>query len=447
MKEEWERAGAGNEPEDWADVIVKAGKEDEIKVTMKNIEKLQDRVAKLQEEKVFRQSEQARLFGVLEALWDRTRVPTEESETFKGSHQDLTLCCLETIEVDIARLEEVKRAMMKELVGEVREVLSGVWDDMRYNDDDRQFFRHFYEDIYTEETLELHEEHLSACKERLDSMQPILKMFDRRAFILLEDVAMKESLADPNRLLGRGRGMAEQLKKEERVRNMVNKELPKLRITLRAAVEEYESSVGLNLKVAGERIIDVLDLEDEVNDAAKDEAKVRKAEKSTKTGLPSTSGTSAAGKTTPRERTDSKVTPRDRDASKERDASQERPGSANSASSRPGSASSKLVAAKAVSSKAPLSTSAKTNDADAAHAKPKCVAKFDLTATTSSSMPPPPSKETAGGVFAAPVAPGAENEGPDGLKKPSPRMGFGFKTGQPKGAEIKVKRTIMPKAT
>ena len=56
-------------------------------------------------------------------------------------------------------------------------------------------------------------------------MQPILKMFDRRAFILAEDVAMKESLADPNRLLGRGRGMAEQLKKEEKVRFKVNKEL------------------------------------------------------------------------------------------------------------------------------------------------------------------------------------------------------------------------------
>jgi len=60
------------------------GKEDEIKVTMKNIEKLQDRVAKLQEEKVFRQSEQARLFGVLEALWDRTRVPTEVLEQKEG---------------------------------------------------------------------------------------------------------------------------------------------------------------------------------------------------------------------------------------------------------------------------------------------------------------------------------------------------------------------------
>jgi len=95
----------------------------------------------------------------------------------------------------------------------------------------------------------MHEEHLAACKMRLETMLPILKMFDRRAFILSEDAAMKEALTDPNRLLGRGRGMAEQLKKEEKVRNMVNKELPKLREKLRVAIVEYESSVGLNLKV------------------------------------------------------------------------------------------------------------------------------------------------------------------------------------------------------
>ena len=52
---------------------------------------------------------------------------------------------------------------------------------------------------------------------RLETMQPILKMFDRRAFILSEDEAMHVALKDPNRLLGRGRGMADQLKKEEKV--------------------------------------------------------------------------------------------------------------------------------------------------------------------------------------------------------------------------------------
>ena len=40
-----------------------------------------------------------------------------------------------------------------------------------------------YQDVYTDETLRAHEEHLVACKERLETMQPILKMFDRRALI------------------------------------------------------------------------------------------------------------------------------------------------------------------------------------------------------------------------------------------------------------------------
>jgi len=66
-------------------------------------------------------------------------------------------------------------------------------------------------------------------------------------------------------------------------------------------------------------------------------------------------------------------------------------------------------------------------------------------------MPPPPSKEAGGGVFGAPAsaAPGAENQGPDGIKKPSPRtgFGFGFKAGPPKSGDIKIKRTITPKAT
>ena len=56
--------------------------------------------------------------------------------------------------------------------------------------------------------------------------------------------------------------MAEQLKKEEKVRNMVGKELPKLREKLRAAVEEYEATVGLQLKVEGVRILATLDAED-----------------------------------------------------------------------------------------------------------------------------------------------------------------------------------------
>ena len=58
------------------------------------------------------------------------------------------------------------------------------------------------------------------------------------------------------------------------VRMMVNKELPKLLEKLRDAVHEYETTLGLQLKVEGQRIIDVLDAADESSEAAKHEAQV-----------------------------------------------------------------------------------------------------------------------------------------------------------------------------
>jgi hypothetical protein len=58
--------------------------------------------------------------------------------------------------------------MMKELVHEVRGSLAEVWDEMRYSEEDKQFFRPYYEELYTEDTLKIHEDHLVACKERLE---------------------------------------------------------------------------------------------------------------------------------------------------------------------------------------------------------------------------------------------------------------------------------------
>ena len=53
----------------------------------------------LQDEKSFRKSEQARLFGVLGPLWERTRMAEEEASAFKAEHVALTLATLEKIEV------------------------------------------------------------------------------------------------------------------------------------------------------------------------------------------------------------------------------------------------------------------------------------------------------------------------------------------------------------
>jgi len=99
MEEEWAKGKvASGEEEESFDDIIKAGTEEEIKVTPKNLEILRTRVSKLEEEKAFRVGEQVcppffctitlslplfhsltlshtqgRPFGVLRALWEISR--------------------------------------------------------------------------------------------------------------------------------------------------------------------------------------------------------------------------------------------------------------------------------------------------------------------------------------------------------------------------------------
>jgi hypothetical protein len=120
MEEEWAKGKvASGEEEESFDDIIKAGTEEEIKVTPKNLEILQTRVSKLEEEKAFRVGEQVclfffaqshtlsphthslthsltqgRLFGMLRALWEishDTRTCTlfhthSHSQTHSHSH-------------------------------------------------------------------------------------------------------------------------------------------------------------------------------------------------------------------------------------------------------------------------------------------------------------------------------------------------------------------------
>ncbi|EKX41278.1 hypothetical protein GUITHDRAFT_142184 [Guillardia theta CCMP2712] len=277
---------------------------EEIKLTLENLNTLQVRLEELEKEKSGRKEKHRELMETLHALWGRTRAEEAEVEEFKKQHEGITRAILSSMESEIGRLEEVKRAMMKELIQEVRESIRQVWDEMRLTEDERKSFAPAQQEVFTEQALFVHEEYLAQSRDRLAAMQPIIKLVDRKAFIHQEDEAMKEALADPNRLLGRGRGMAEQLKKEEKVRNMVNKELPKLREKLKAAIVEFEEAYEIKFQLNGVRTLEELEEEEKTISKAKEEARAKKGGKA---AVPQTSATPrgpsrAAGDGTPAEK-------------------------------------------------------------------------------------------------------------------------------------------------
>ena len=128
--------------------------------------------------------------------------------------------------------------------------------------------------------------------------------------------------------------------------------------------------------MAGERIIDVLDAEDQSKETAKDDAKARKAEKSAKPSVPTAASASASASAssagpTPSVRGGSK-TPREQNTSRERDPSQERKAAAaskagDSSLDRPVSA--KARAAGGPAGRAPLSSGASRSNEGAAGTK------------------------------------------------------------------------------
>ncbi|KAJ1477277.1 microtubule associated protein-domain-containing protein, partial [Baffinella frigidus] len=222
------------------------------KLTLANLSTLQGRIQALRDEKEARTLSRGALLNHMATLWERIKTPAEDRERFPLEHPGIAMRTLHTLEAEIARLQEVKIAMMKELVLDTRVSLTEVWTAMCMTDDATRNFSPAFTEVFTEEALHLHELHLAACKTKLEAMQPILKLVERREFIRTEEEAMKleamqpilelegrelirteeETMklaaSDPNRLMGRGRGMAEQLKKEEKVRYMVQKEQPKL---------------------------------------------------------------------------------------------------------------------------------------------------------------------------------------------------------------------------
>uniref|UniRef100_A0A7S1GVU0 Uncharacterized protein n=1 Tax=Hemiselmis andersenii TaxID=464988 RepID=A0A7S1GVU0_HEMAN len=184
----------------------------------------------------------------------------------------LGLRSLDALAKHIAELTVIKQERMKELVGEVRDSLTEVWDAMRLSDESRRLFQPLFSEVFDDQALQSHEERLSSDKSRLEKMQPLIKMVERREQIRAEETAMIAAQADPNRLLGRGRGAAQALKQEEKVRNMVSKELPKVTERLRAAIVDYEASEGCPFELSGRSVTEALAEEDAAAALAKQES-------------------------------------------------------------------------------------------------------------------------------------------------------------------------------
>lgn len=58
-----------------------------------------------------------------------------------------------------------------------------IWVSMRLSDEEKEEFSPAFKEIYTDDSLQLHEEEIKMCSARLELMAPLIKMVERRETI------------------------------------------------------------------------------------------------------------------------------------------------------------------------------------------------------------------------------------------------------------------------
>ncbi|KAL7456053.1 hypothetical protein ACHAWC_007573 [Mediolabrus comicus] len=205
------------------------------------LDRLTSRIAELNGEKRQRRKKLGEMGSAIASLWSMLRIPSEEQRAFTDNISGLGMDTLQKGERELNRLNELKAVMIGKLIREQRQTIEGLWERTNATEGEKATFdRYFYindEDQLTDDLLAKHEEYAGSLNAKLEKMQPILDLIERRESIIEERVELEMLQRDPDRL--KGRNASKQLMKEEKMMRRVQKELPKITQHLERKLKEW----------------------------------------------------------------------------------------------------------------------------------------------------------------------------------------------------------------
>ena len=205
------------------------------------LDRLTSRIAELNGEKRRRRAKLGEMGQAISTLWTMLRVSAEEQRTFTTSIRGLGLDTIRKGEAEIARLEELKRATIGQLVRDQRSDIEELWRKTNSSAAECASFDAYFriqdDGQLTSEVLAKHEDYAASLKAKLRRMQPILDLIAKRESIIEERIELELLQKDPDRL--KGRGATKQLMKEEKMNRRVTKELPKITSILEETLRQW----------------------------------------------------------------------------------------------------------------------------------------------------------------------------------------------------------------
>jgi len=181
-------------------------------------------------------------------LYERLQLEMNEKFQFLAEHKGHSPSVIRSLHIEIARLEEIKKANIEKFVNTLRNELHGIWDDCFYSPDQRNMFSPLHSIDFTEDLLELHEAEVAKMKSYVNNNKELFDRVAMRQEVWNKFMELERRAKDPSRLMN-ARGNS--LLVEEKERNKVNKALPRIEQELQELINNWESENGSQFKVGG----------------------------------------------------------------------------------------------------------------------------------------------------------------------------------------------------
>ncbi|XP_052742117.1 protein regulator of cytokinesis 1 [Bicyclus anynana] len=240
----------------------------DFKVTDQNMERLAMLRQDLQEKYEQTNNRVLEMRERLSRLWDCLEEDQMYRENFLQAHTGCHPHTEAAIKEEIKRCDQIKRQKISVFVANVRTKIKLMWDSVMYSQAQREEFLHYYQDIFTEDTLTLHELYLHKITKFYEENKSIFELVVTRKNLWLKMMELEARASEPGRYQNRGG----QLLQEEKERKVIHNKLPKIEEQIRGLVVEYEAKSGSVFTVDGKPLLQLIE----------DEWEIRRAERQNK---------------------------------------------------------------------------------------------------------------------------------------------------------------------
>jgi len=203
---------------------------------------------RLEEVKVVNQKEVMMLEEKMDSLYARLQLRMDVKHEFLASCQGHSQSTITRLRDEVERLEEIKKANIEKFVNTLRNELHKLWDLCFYSPAQRNAFQPLHSIDFTENLLEMHELEVESVKNHLEIHRDLYEKVRQWQDVWCRAMDLERKAKDPSRLMN-ARGNS--LLMEEKERNKVNKQLPRVEAELGRLIEEWENSKGSKFLVGG----------------------------------------------------------------------------------------------------------------------------------------------------------------------------------------------------